>query len=449
MAENWLVNPNLAGTQEIVLQRTLDVVGQRSPVSLSFKASGSDDSFTTNVLEARGDIVMGRGAQIATDPGASVSFDGQTVSIRGSVFAPGGSITVKGAGRFPVPPDEVLLATEARPTVYIGPESTLSAAGAAVFEPDDFGRRIGTLYPGGSITVSGNIVAEAGSLLDVSGASTIFDVHPWLLGEVANPSVPVSSGLNSPLWKTASVPVRVDSDAGSIDLQGSQMLFTDATLRGFAGGPTALGGKLSIFSGRFYPADASRTSADINLVVTQNGRTIARTNRRADVGVAVLDEAGARLGGMGYFAADRFQQGGFDSLDLGFKFIEADPIAYGGNVEFRGPVSITARGDLRVAAGGVIQGNAPVTLTSAYFAVGQPFRAPLHPDDQVSVFLESSDRIKPYQFAPTFGPGSLTVKADSSTSARSRCKTSGARVSRRRAATSAETARCKSPATSR
>jgi len=43
--------------------------------------------------------------------------------------------------------------------------------------------------------------------------------------------------LNAPLWKLRSVPVRMDSNGGTIDLQGSQMLFTDATLLGRAGGP--------------------------------------------------------------------------------------------------------------------------------------------------------------------------------------------------------------------
>jgi len=41
------------------------------------------------------------------------------------------------------------------------------------------------------------------------------------------------------------------------------MLFTDATLLGRAGGPTAAGGTLAVISGRFYLEGAFRTTADI------------------------------------------------------------------------------------------------------------------------------------------------------------------------------------------
>ena len=414
VAESWLAVPHLSGSQGVVLRRTLDPAALRSPVSIAFAALGSDDPFTLDKLEVRGDIVMGAGAQIVTDPGANVAFDGQTVTLLGSVTAPGGSITVKGAGKFPLPPDVLLQAAFARPTVHIGPHATLSTAGTAVIVPDAFGRRLGTLFAGGTISVSGNILAEAGAVLDVSGATGIFDIHPSALGGVETVSVPVNSGLNSPLWRLRTVPTQMDSNGGLIDLQGSEMLFTDATLLGRAGGPTAIGGTLSIFSGRFYVSGASRTSADINLVVTQDGRTIAAANRNPGVGIAVRDAAGVTMKGMGYFAANRFMDGGFNSLDLGAKYLEsASPIPFGGNVQFKGPVSIAARGYLRVAGGGVIEADSSVKLTAPYVAIGQPFRSPLHPDDPFTLFYQSpAEPNAEFNFAPIFGPGSLTVQAE-------------------------------------
>jgi len=260
--------------------------------------------------------------------------------------------------------------------------------------------------------VTGNIVADAGAVLDVSGASTIFDLHPSQLGETGSPLVPRNSGLNSPLFSLKSVPVRVDSNGGRIDLQGSQMLFTDAVLLGRPGGPTALGGDLSVFSGRFYPLFAARTGADINLVVTQGGRTIAATNLQRGVGLAVLDETGAVLPGMGYCAANRFMEGGFNSFDLGFKYFSAVP-PFGGNVEFKGAVSITAPGSLRVAAGGVLRAEADVNLHSSYLAIGQPFLPPANPQDQRLPFQQTpAVPSNAFPLAPVFGPGSLTVTAD-------------------------------------
>ena len=413
VAEKWLAIPHPSGANQFSLQPTLMPEALRSPVSLSFTATGSDDLFTFDKLEVRGDVVMGAGAKIVTDAGATVAFKGQTVTLLGSVVAPGGTITVAGGSSFAVAPTVAVLAKQALPTVVLGPQSLLSTAGTTVFTPDPFGRRIGTLYPGGSISVTGNIVATAGAVLDVSGASATFDVHPSLLGDVGAATVPASSGLTSPLWKLRSVPVRADSNGGTIDLQGSQMLFTDATLLGKAGGPTASGGTLSIFSGRFYVDGATRTSADINLIVTQDGATIASTNANPRIGAAMLDANGASLPGMGYFAANRFFDGGFDSLDLGFKYIDGSPISFGGNVQFVGPVSIAARGNLRVAEGGVIQADSAVNFTAKYFAVGQPFLPPQNPSDTNSPFTVSPAVAgSTYYLAPTFGAGSLTVKAD-------------------------------------
>ena len=401
VAESWLaVTP--AG-ESVALQRLLKPAGLRSAASLSFSALGSDDAITTGEIEVRGDVVMGAGATIVTDAGASVSFKGQTVALLGSVTAPGGTISVAGSNSFPVAPDGQPNVTAAQPTLYLGSTARLSAAGTAVLVPDAYGRRLGTLYPGGTITVTGNILADAGAVLDVSGASTVFDLHPTQLGETAAPLVPQNSGVNGPLGALETVPVRMDSNGGKIDLQGGQMLFTDATLLGRAGGPTALGGDLAVSSGRFYAVGASRTNADLNLVVTQGSRTIASTNVARGIGISVLDEAGAVLPGMGYFAVNRFAAGGFDSLDLGFK---------GGNIEFQGAVAIAVPGTLRVAGGGVISAEADVHLRSSYLVIGQPFLAPPHPRDETFPFKDPAVSNAGFPLAPVFGTGSLTVSAD-------------------------------------
>ena len=401
VAESWLaVTP---GAESVALQRLLKPAGLRSATSLSFSALGSDDAITTGEIEVRGDVVMGAGATIVTDAGASVSFKGQTVSLRGAVSAPGGTISVAGSNSFPVASDAALNVTAALPTVYIGHAARLSTAGTAVLVPDAYGRRLGTLFPGGTITVAGNILADAGAVLDVSGASTVFDLHPTQLGETAAPLVPRNSGVNGPLGALETVPVRMDSNGGKIDLQGGQMLFTDATLLGRAGGPTALGGDLAVSSGRFYAVGASRTNADLNLVVTQGSRTIPSTNVARGIGISVLDEAGAVLPGMGYFAVNRFAAGGFDSLDLGFK---------GGNIEFQGAVAIAVPGTLRVAGGGVISAEADVHLRSSYLVIGQPFLAPPHPRDETFPFKDPAVSNAGFPLAPVFGTGSLTVSAD-------------------------------------
>jgi hypothetical protein len=86
---------------------------------------------------------------------------------------------------------------------------------------------------------------------------------------------------------------------------------------------------------------------------------------------------------------DRFTSGGFDFLDLGFKYFkDASPIPYGGNLEFLESVSINAKGAVRLAGGGVIRSTFPVSVSAPYVAIGQEFLAPLNPADPYQPFRE-------------------------------------------------------------
>ena len=416
-AESYLAILN-NGTDEVSWRTILKPTYLRSPASVSFQALGSKNDFLAsnqNTLVARGDIIFGQGARIETDPGASVTFKGQTVDILGSVTAPGGSITVTGANEFPLADVDRQAAAFGLATVHIGPQSRLSTAGITVLRDDPYGRRIGQVLNGGTISIAGNIVAEAGAFLDVSGASSTLDLHPSLLGLFEDPLVPYASGLTEGLWRLRTIPTRIDSSGGRIALAGGQFLFSDATLLGEAGGPGAVGGTLSVFSGRFYTADGSRTSADINLVVGQDGNVIPGGNGNLGIGRPVLGAGGTPLPGIGYFNIGTFDRGGFDNLDLGGDFVTRNGFSFGGNVRFEGPVNINARGWLRLAGGGVIEADSPVSLNAPYIGIGQAFRAPQNPTDPIPPLftqLIGNTGATTYNFAPTSGPGRLSLNAE-------------------------------------
>ncbi|MDB6069406.1 MAG: hypothetical protein JWL81_577 [Verrucomicrobiales bacterium] len=374
--------------------------GLRAPANLSFTAKGVRNELS-NLLLTRGDVVVGRGASLLTDALGSLSFRGDTVSFEGSATAPGGRISIVGANSLPqvgAPPEF------AQTTVYLGPTARLSTAGTSLTQRDRFGRMVGSVLPGGSISVSGNIVAESGALLDVSGTSGMVDLHPHQLGlgadgrmlKPGDQLVPATSGLTSPLYQGLSIRTNLDSNGGSITLTGGQMLFSDAELRGKAGGESALGGTLSVTSGRFQAAN----SAETNLVVTQGGLVIPPGWNRGQspIGQPVRDASGTPLAGMGYFAADRFASGGFDSLVLG------------GNVEFRGPVRITADRALRVAGGGVIRADSRVELTADYLSLGQAFVPPLRAEDRQLLFTLTNGT--EYFLTPSAGTGELVARAN-------------------------------------
>jgi filamentous hemagglutinin len=412
MAESLIAVDDPDHPGEIQLVRIQKEAALQSPVSLSFNALGVDDPFTVASLEVRGDLVLAAGASIETLPGASVTFKGDTVTLLGSVTAAGGSISVTGANAFPFTAAQRNSITQALATVHVGNNATLSTKGQVVLQADPFGRRVGTVYDGGTISLSGNILAEEGALLDVSGTSGVLDLSPDVLSDSASSLVGANSGLTSAPLGTFGIATRVDSDGGTIKLSGSQMLLSDATLLGATGGDTAVGGQLSVSSGAYYNEGDPRTGADINLIVKQSGNVIRSANVGVGIGLTDGDGDGDAYGNLGEFALDRFTEGSFSSLSLGGNYVNSG-VPFGGNVSFKGPIQLHVAGALRLAAGGVITADDTVNLHAGYLAIGQDFRAPQNPADVYQPF--SKDPANPtnaHQFAPTFGSGSLNLHAD-------------------------------------
>ena len=428
IAPGTVINPVVASStlvsNDVLVPMTLAEESQllpseRSPVNLSFAAAGLTNNLTSPpVLLVQGDIVMGLGSSITTEAqdlsssnGVAFSAPNGTITLLGSVIAPGGTISVSGATNSTT----ILFAdtTDALPTVELGSQSLLSTAGVVEYSLNTEGYTTGSVLNGGKISLKGNIVAEAGSTMDVSGSSAILDVNPAQAG--ANPSTSLSS--------PAEIPVVEASNAGSITLSGSQELFSDATLLGNAGGPSAQGGSLSVSAG----AVTLLSPLDATLVVTQSGPTFVDTPDAPLIGTVVTATnqlylntsssgsitVGSTTGSSsspieGYFAADPnifasktvsgdtgngSQAGGFQTLTLG------------GTVDFSGPVTITTGNSISVGAsssteaGGVIYADNSVVLQAPYVALGLPLSLPTY------------NNIFAQQFNPSYGPGTLTVNA--------------------------------------
>ncbi len=390
VARNWVATKNSPTSGGITLQPALLDQAQRTGVSLKFSAPGVVDP--TGVI--RGDFVMGNGASITTDPLGSVTISAQTATILGSITAPGGAISISGAGtnnNTASDPGELFPGHSPIPvaSVYLGPNAVLSTAGVTVLTPDVYNLPTGAVLPGGSITLTGNIVAAAGSVLNVSGTSGVLYL-PQAQTTLENAAFGSFHG--APV-----TPVQVASNAGSITLVGKQELFSEATLLGQAGGPSALGGTLTVSSGRYIregDTDASLPT-DPTLVVTQSGPVLP-AGQPAGVGKATLGANGQALAphGEGHIAVSSFDSGGFNA------------IALGGTVQFASDVSISARGSLTVADGGIIIADGAVTLSAPHVALGLPFQPPLTPGPARSPFNTNGTAIP---IDPTFGPGSLTV----------------------------------------
>jgi filamentous hemagglutinin family protein len=343
------------------LKPTLLPAELRSAVSLALNAGG---------ISTPGDLVIEEGAVIRLDPtlaGAGrVSINNTpriaNAKILGSIVTPGGAISI--AGNF-TPLDLVDFA----PNVVLGSSSVLSATGTTLRAVDAQGRRLDRVLDGGSIRVSGNIVAKSGALLDVSGTSGVIEL-------------PV------PSLSRSGTPTRMDSNGGSITFAGKSALSIAATLRGEAGGANASGGSLTVSVSNFGLVVAP------NLTVTQHVSNVS-------------ESLSTVWSGAPQFAIDTFSDSGLDQLTLG------------GNVHFAGPVAVTARRGITVASGGLLSADNAVSLKAAHVTIGAPFGPqPVDQSTNKPYLAAATTYVTSEQGAvvstvadPTYGAGSLSVDA--------------------------------------
>jgi filamentous hemagglutinin family protein len=409
-AANWMSvpDPNNPGAYTLAVDPEILPVGQRSPVKLSFQAKGVTDPFLSveNVI-VRGDLIMEAGSVISTDPqtnpGNGVALTGNTVTLLGSVTAPGGTIAVAGSSN-PTFLFGQLGESEPLPTVDIGPDSILDAEGTTVLTPNSEGLRTGTVLPGGIISISGNIVAEKGSILNVSGWSDTNDSGGLLYVPNTASTVTFPTPIVAP---ETFVPNVIQSGGGTIDLLGGHELYVESIMIGAAGGPFAQGGTLVVSSGKFYPLTdpLSPASTDVSLVVTASGSTLPKAfdaSGTAVIGTLVdptnIDPVTNDPADNGHISASIINGAGFDWVTLG---------GTQGALEFLGSSTISAARGLIVGGGGVVAiastptDSSPTAILDApYVAIGSPFRPPL------TQFTSSIPNT-----IPTTGTGTLEVNA--------------------------------------
>ncbi len=392
---------NLVGADGVTVDTYIPTAAFAPAVSLNFNAAKDANFAEAGSVPLPGDLVFAPNASIALLPnaGSKVSLSGDTVALpgpgqpsgRSTISVPGGSVNILGGKDSSTIFGDV---TEPLATVYLGPNIAISAAGAPLTYIDARGNVRGSVLAGGTINVTGNIVAEKGAVLDVSGSTSRIHLLP------AQVSAQSQTDLNGAL-----VPTTLGSNGGSISLSGGQMLFSDATLLAGAGGPGALGGSLSVDSGFFLIQGEFAPTAVPSLLMTAGGSAlpvsfatqgqtaIGRPVRDADgnlVSTGVSQATGAAIFG-GRIDTSTFAGGGFDWLSLP------------GSVEFSGAVSLRAGSGVSVGTNGAIVADTQVasslTIAAPYVALGTKFSPP---GNGVSTGF-SGDA------SPTTGQATLTV----------------------------------------
>ncbi|WP_175049953.1 filamentous haemagglutinin family protein [Paraburkholderia sediminicola] len=327
----------------------------RQPTSLVMTA-GSYLSWQSpsNVLPSytdtgvTGAVTVGEGASIHADAGASVGLGSPAqVTVLGSIIAPGGTITLSGdtfSGSPYVQSGQLANSNDVSPTksVWLGADALLDVSGVALINPLAAPVKTGlaTTVPttgkvlaGGSVNISndsGVIVAQAGSTINVSGASATFDE-------------PLASGVYAPqsVW----------SDAGSITLVGSSALYFDGTLKAQPGAAQAQGGTLTLLAQQQPVNNASQpgggpkfTAPGASLIALQQSGTLV------PAGLAPGQEFDGTPSGVLQFSVDRLEGSGISTLALGNSSSGTAPVP----VAFVGNVDLSLGRAVSIASGQIV-----------------------------------------------------------------------------------------------
>ncbi|MDZ4211451.1 MAG: hypothetical protein U1C59_07040, partial [Methylotenera sp.] len=245
VAKNYLLNRDYSlkatGTKVHDFATTAVLpVDKRSSTSLALSSKSSPLIDASQAFAAsgilRGSVVVEAGASLkvnangvrkdadgkSTPPSIALSAWDNQLYVDGTLQAPGGNIALTMNGDVSAAADNGYNAAQ---TIWLGANAKLLAAGYTQTTPTANGLRAGNVYDGGNISIDakkGYVVAEAGSVIDVSGTSAVFDVK----------------NINR------YVPTTVVSNGGDVSISAREGMLLDSTFKATA--PGALAGSLEL-----------------------------------------------------------------------------------------------------------------------------------------------------------------------------------------------------------
>jgi filamentous hemagglutinin len=314
----------------------------RGPVDLTLtqdvapNLNVSNTGGNANVISITPDtpsLLIGAGAVIAADPGASLTLASNSrIIVDGTLSAPGGSISLG-------------LATtnlnDYAPTqgIWVGTSGVLDVHGVPQIQISSTGLRSGTVLNGGNVSITasdGYIELLPGSLIDVSGGTGTVDVVQF--------ARPARSE-------------QVGSAGGSVTLNAQYGMVLGGTFKAAGGaagsvGAQPAGGSLTVelnYSGGGTLAQQppnSDTPLTSEILVSQS---------LAPLIVAPGSAVPVGLGGVAYVPADAVTNGGFDSLTLQVKtYNPVTPVGAPrtpGEIVFNGNVNLDLGQEITFDAG--------------------------------------------------------------------------------------------------
>jgi hypothetical protein len=320
---NMLRQPSGASLSSFTSLQTLPDY-QRAPASVTFASTNSGGA----AIPGLGNLTLNGGASIITDPLASVTLSArENLTVAGKIDAPAGNITLQIApgGIATSGTDVDNDAYQASQQLHLTSTAQLLASGyAAVYtDSNPLGYRLGQVLPAGTITLAankGSVVAQAGSVIDVSGTAAVVDVVN-------------TSGVTA---------TTIAGSAGSFDIEARENIVLNSTLKGGpAAVPGASGGSLTVGLDLF---DLNNTTAYNNSPDKPGGplyptddRNLTLTGSTQLSDSLPVDDNGVVRDGVGTVSTATVAAGNFDNVT----FRSADVITLDGTVALNAKSSVT------------------------------------------------------------------------------------------------------------
>ncbi|MGE0384907.1 MAG: filamentous hemagglutinin family protein [Gammaproteobacteria bacterium] len=301
------------------------------------------------VADADGRVVVGAGAAVRTEAGGEISFSADSdIVVDGALYAPGGRISL--ALGSPGAANET--GFRASQGIRLGPAARLDAGAVALVEPVTDGRRNGEVLQGGSVSLHadrGYVIAAPGSIIDVSGTSTILDLPGDVLG------MPVATV--------------VASAAGTLEVQAAEGIVLGGDLLARPGAADVAGGTLRMTLDTANRDPNGVVNDPLNPAYTQFPFTV----REIRIGAETPDfvEAGeavpAQRNGIGFLSEHAASDAGFDVIELVVpplsRFgaaINAGRVTFDGDVVLQAGRRLTLDAGEIASTGGAAQVRAPL-----------------------------------------------------------------------------------------
>ena len=330
---------------------------------------------------AVGDMLIGTNSEITTDPLGTITLTSRGgIYIDGALTAPAGQIAIsliaEGRGIKPFNDSQA---------IWLGSNAKLSSTGVVIDKPDPVFKR-GEVLQGGSIKLGaelGYVIAEPGSLIDVSGASGEFDVLK-------------SNGLGYERRRFA-------SDAGTVALSAAEGIYANGKLSAKRGdGPGAFGGNLLVSINTSKRDDASTGDLGFPQVPSQ---IVIRSGNASSLPSKIQHgkPIPVEFDGTAIVYAGQVEQGGFESIGLAttlnlVNVYEGDStreVVLGGKIAFEPRTALRARQRISLDAP-LLEFGKEASVEANYVSLGS--------SDTSTARLISN-------FAPSGGDGTARINA--------------------------------------